>query len=77
MEPSAYYFYVKTNISIDFQICISVPLISHDLDYQRLCIDPYKDSTNKDLPLSKTSFHSSKIFSRECCMLCCDICENQ
>ena len=25
MELSVYYFYVKTNISIDFQICISVP----------------------------------------------------
>ena len=30
-EPSAYYFYVKTNISIDFQICISVPLIKEVL----------------------------------------------
>ena len=27
MKPSAYYFYVKTIISVDFQICISVPLI--------------------------------------------------
>ena len=28
-ELSAYYFYVKTKISIDFQICISVPLIAN------------------------------------------------
>ena len=27
-KPSAYYFYVKTKISVDFQICISVPLSS-------------------------------------------------
>ena len=27
MKPSAYYFYVKTIISVDFQICIGVPLI--------------------------------------------------
>ena len=26
MKPSAYYFYVKTKISVDFQICITVPL---------------------------------------------------
>ena len=26
-KTSAYYFYVKTIISVDFQICISVPLI--------------------------------------------------
>ena len=25
-KPSAYYFYVKRKISVDFQICISVPL---------------------------------------------------
>ena len=25
-KPSAYYFYVKTKITADFQICISVPL---------------------------------------------------
>ena len=25
-KPSAYYFYVRTKISVDFQICISVPL---------------------------------------------------
>ena len=25
---SAHYFYLKTNISVDFQICISVPLIN-------------------------------------------------
>ena len=25
-KPSTYYFYVKTNISVHFQICISVPL---------------------------------------------------
>ena len=26
MKPLAYYFYVKAKISVDFQICISVPL---------------------------------------------------
>ena len=26
LKPSAYYFYVKTKIYVDFQICISVPL---------------------------------------------------
>ena len=25
-KPSAYYFYVKTKLSVDFRICISVPL---------------------------------------------------
>ena len=25
-KPSAYFFYVKTKMSVDFQICISVPL---------------------------------------------------
>ena len=26
-KPSAYYFHVKTKISVDFHICISVPLM--------------------------------------------------
>ena len=26
LKPSAYYLYVKTKISVNFQICISVPL---------------------------------------------------
>ena len=26
-EPSAYYFYVKRKILVDFHICISVPLL--------------------------------------------------
>ena len=32
-KPSAYYFYVRTKISVDFQICISVLLISFDREY--------------------------------------------
>ena len=31
-KPLAYYFYVKTKISIDFQICISVPLNVSELN---------------------------------------------
>ena len=26
VKPMAYYFYVKTKISVDFQVCITVPL---------------------------------------------------
>ena len=29
LKSSAYYFHVNTKISIDFQICISVPLIKN------------------------------------------------
>ena len=32
MKSSAYCFYVKTKISLDFQICISVPLRSLEFD---------------------------------------------
>ena len=28
-KPSAYYLYIETNVSVDFQIYISEPLISH------------------------------------------------
>ena len=30
---------MKTKISVDFQICVSVPLIRRDMEY--LCISPY------------------------------------
>ena len=29
-KPSAYHFYVKTKRSVDFQVCIGVPLNDHD-----------------------------------------------
>ena len=32
-KPSANYFYVKTKISVDFQICISVPLKSQECPF--------------------------------------------
>ena len=51
-KPSAYYFYVKTKVSVDFQICISVPLMF----YAPLPL------TNKTMILSKS--HSNMILRR-------------
>ena len=31
VKPSAYHFYMKTKISVEFHICISVPLIMRKL----------------------------------------------
>ena len=33
VKSSAYYFHMKTKILAGFQICISVPLIAHSLEW--------------------------------------------
>ena len=37
-KASAYYFYVKTKISVDFQICISVHLSSFNIPFTLITV---------------------------------------
>ena len=63
MIPSVHYFYVKTNMLADFQICISIPLIIyilihlyhrprnlHNCKHVKLPFYPFQDNTKQAKP---------------------------
>ena len=64
-KPSAYYLYVKTKISLDFYICISVTLKSGSHLFKNICyllqLKPFENNEKCFLFHLKTSFRSYDI----------------